>query len=88
MFPAKIIVSAKLAPNSSAMGFNTSRVLDNLEGSLDSQLFCGDKAILAPLAPPLKSDPLNDLALSHATVIRSEIDNPDWDIFDFKADSS
>ena len=58
-------------------------MLDKREGSLPSQLFCGDRLILAPFAPPLKSEPLKVLALSQATVIRSEIERPDSEILVF-----
>ena len=85
MFPAKTIVSATLTPNSCAIGSRTDKVLANLDGSFPFQSFCGANLILPPFAPPLKSDPLNVLALSQAIQTRSEIERPDFDILDFNA---
>ena len=81
--PAIIIVSAKLIPNSEAIGSKIDKVADKRVGSLPSQSFCGANLILAPFAPPLKSDPLKVLALSQAIHIRSEIESPDLEILFF-----
>ena len=78
--PAKIIVSAKLIPDSEEIVFKTERVFESLSGSFASQSFWGDKDILAPFAPPLRSEFLKDFALSQAADTRSEIDSPELEI--------
>ena len=57
---------------------------DSLDGLLTFQFFCGSNIILAPLAPPLLSEPLNVEAEAHAVETRSEIDNFDFDNLDFR----
>ena len=82
--PAITIVSARLAPCHPMQLFLIYLivVLTSLSGSFASQSFCGERDILAPFAPPLKSEVLKVLALSHATVTTlSEIDNPELEIF-------
>ena len=86
--PAITIVSAKLAPVSEAIVFITDNVFESLSGSFASQSFCGESHILAPLAPPLKSEALKVLALSHATDTLSEIDNPELEILALTSFSS
>jgi len=54
-FPARIMVSATLAPDFLAIASKVFNTFFNLAGSLPCQLFWGAKRILAPLAPPLLS---------------------------------
>ena len=57
-------------------------------GSLTSQLICGSNFILAPLAPPLLSDPLYVEADAHAVLTNSETVNFDLDILDTQIEAS
>ena len=50
-------------------------------GLLTSQFFCGSNLILAPLDPPLLSEPRKVEADAQAVDTNSEIDNPDFNIF-------
>jgi hypothetical protein len=54
-------------------------------GLLTFQFFCGSNIILAPLAPPLLSEPLKVDAEAHAVETNSETDIFDFNIFDFKS---
>ena len=62
--------------------------LDNDWGSLTSQYFCGANCILAPLAPPRLSVPLNVDAEPHAAETNAPIPNPEFMIWDFKSEIS
>ena len=48
---------------------------------MTSQFFCGSNLILAPLDPPLLSEPRKVEADAQAVDTNSEIDNPDFNIF-------
>ena len=61
---------------------------DNSSGLFTSQLLCGSKQILAPLAPPLLSDPLKVDAEAQAVFTISEMLNPLSEIIFFKVDIS
>ncbi len=80
-----------LSPLASKSAFTFSRevsTLDRRSGSFASQNFCGDNAIRAPLAPPLRSEPLKVEAEDHAVKTRSLIDNPEPKIAAFSSATS
>ena len=58
---------------------------DNFLGLLTFQFFWGSNIILAPLAPPLLSDPLKVDADAQAVDTKSEIDIFDLEILFFKS---
>ena len=58
---------------------------DNFFGLFTFQFFCGSNIILAPLAPPLLSEPLNVDAEAHAVETKSGIDIFDLEILLFKS---
>ena len=64
--PARTMVSAMLAPCADAIGSRVESTLASWSGLFPSHSFCGESRILAPLAPPRLSDPLNVEALAHA----------------------
>ena len=55
--------------------------LDNSDGLLTSQSFWGASLILAPLAPPLLSEPLKVDADAQAVDTSWDIESPDFEIF-------
>ena len=59
--------------------------LDSWDGLFTSQSFCGDNLILAPLAPPLLSEPRKVEADAQAVETNCEIDTPDFSIFTFRS---
>ena len=67
---------------------NASNTLDNCAGLFAAQYFWGAKRILAPLAPPLLSDPRNVEAEAQAAETNSETVKPEASTFAFKASIS
>ena len=57
-------------------GSRTESTLPSCAGLLPSQSFCGERRILAPLAPPRLSEPLKVEALAHAVSTISAMDRP------------
>jgi len=57
------------------------RTLDNSDGLLTSQSFCGASRIRAPLGPPLLSEPRKVDADAQAVETSWEIESPDFNIF-------
>ena len=89
-FPPRTIKSAKetyffLEINPFWIFSKTLIVLESWEGLFTFQSFCGASLILAPLAPPLLSEPLKVDADAHAVETKSEIDIFDLEIFVFKS---
>ena len=68
--------------------FKAEITLANLVGLFTFQFFCGSNIILAPLAPPLLSEPLKVEAEAHAVETNSETEMPVFNIFDFKMSMS
>ena len=64
--PARTITSAIEAPVSVAIPSRTFKTSESSFGLFASQSFCGARRILAPFAPPLRSEPLKVEALAQA----------------------
>ena len=74
------MISANDASDSAAISFSIGNTFASWSGLFDSHEICGSRAILAPLAPPLRSDSRNENALHHAVSIISLFVNPDFKI--------
>ena len=82
------MTSATEAPVSEAIFSSTPRTRDNCSGLFASQSFCGARRILAPFAPPLRSELRNVEALAHAVSTSSCIVRSLSAIFDLTDSTS